>query len=116
MPAASATRPMRPSKASISHTKCPLPRPPIDGLHDMAPMLANRCVTSAVRAPKRAAAAAASQPACPPPTTMTSNPVLMENPLFGPFYPPPNLRSKPQSPDVFHVKQPHRPGVRLFVI
>ena len=35
-------------------------------------MVANLCVTSAVRAPMRAAAAAASQPAWPPPTTMTS--------------------------------------------
>src|SRR6188508_266394 len=35
-------------------------------------MVANRCVTSAVRAPIRAAAAAASQPAWPPPITMTS--------------------------------------------
>ena len=35
-------------------------------------MVANRCVTRAVRAPMRAAAAAASQPAWPPPTTITS--------------------------------------------
>ena len=35
-------------------------------------MVANRWVSSAVRAPMRAAAAAASQPAWPPPTTMTS--------------------------------------------
>jgi hypothetical protein len=41
-------------------------------LHDIAPIVATRCVTSAVRAPMRAAAAAASQPACPPPTTITS--------------------------------------------
>jgi hypothetical protein len=33
------------------------------GLHDIAPMVENRCVTSAVLAPVRAAAAAASQPA-----------------------------------------------------
>src|ERR1700735_5501970 len=72
MPPASATRPIKPSSASISRTRCPLPSPPIDGLHDIAPMVAKRCVTSAVRAPMRAAAAAASQPACPPPTTMTS--------------------------------------------
>ena len=42
------------------------------GLHDIAPMVAKRCVTSAVAAPMRAAAAAASQPAWPPPITMTS--------------------------------------------
>ncbi len=42
------------------------------GLQDISPMVANRCVTSAVRAPMRAAAAAASQPAWPPPTMMTS--------------------------------------------
>src|SRR6202022_1389926 len=72
MPPRSATRPIRPSSASISRTKCPLPSPPIAGLHDIAPTVANRWVTSAVRAPMRAAAAAASQPACPPPITMTS--------------------------------------------
>src|SRR5580704_15180503 len=43
------------------------------GLQDIAPTVANRCVTSAVRAPVRAAALAASQPAWPPPMTMTSN-------------------------------------------
>src|SRR4051794_37306347 len=42
------------------------------GLQDIAPTVAKRCVTRAVRAPTRAAAAAASQPACPPPTTITS--------------------------------------------
>ncbi len=44
------------------------------GLQDIAPMVANRWVTSAVCAPMRAAAAAASQPAWPPPITMTSKP------------------------------------------
>src|SRR5918993_4455462 len=72
IPARSATRPMRPSRASISRTRWPLPRPPMAGLHDIARIVARRWVTSAVRAPMRAAAAAASQPACPPPTTMTS--------------------------------------------
>ena len=42
------------------------------GLQDISPMVANRCVTSAVRAPIRAATAAASQPAWPPPTMMMS--------------------------------------------
>src|SRR5207247_4485977 len=49
-----------------------MPSPPIAGLHDSAPMVANRWVRSAVRAPTRAAAAAASQPAWPPPITMTA--------------------------------------------
>src|SRR5256885_12029279 len=73
MPAASVTRPIRPSKASTSRTRWPLPRPPMAGLQDIAPMVSNRWVTSAVFAPMRAAAAAASQPAWPPPITMTSN-------------------------------------------
>src|SRR5215475_13621506 len=72
MPPRSATRPIKPSSASISRTRWPLPRPPIAGLHDIAPMVAKRWVTSATLAPMRAAAAAASQPAWPPPTTMTS--------------------------------------------
>src|SRR5689334_1845056 len=72
MPPASATRPIRPSSASTSRTRWPLPRPPTAGLQDIAPMVEKRWVTSAVFAPMRAAAAAASQPACPPPMTMTS--------------------------------------------
>ena len=28
-----------PSKASISFTRCPFPRPPIAGLHDISPIL-----------------------------------------------------------------------------
>ncbi len=54
MPPRSATRPIRPSKASISRTRWPLPRPPMAGLQLMAPTVAKRCVTSAVRAPMRA--------------------------------------------------------------
>src|SRR6266849_2512694 len=42
------------------------------GLHDIAPIVSNRWVISAVFAPIRAAAEAASQPAWPPPMTMTS--------------------------------------------
>src|SRR5665647_1727796 len=72
MPPLSATRPIRPSSASISRTRWPLPRPPMAGLQDIAPTVANRWVTSAVRAPIRAAALAASQPAWPPPITTTS--------------------------------------------
>src|SRR6185312_7329714 len=77
MPPRSATRPIRPSKASISRTKWPLPSPPMAGLHDMAPTVENLCVNSAVRAPMRAAAAAASQPAWPPPITTTSKRACM---------------------------------------
>ena len=73
MPPLSATWPIRPSKASISRTRWPLPRPPMAGLQDMAPMVANWWVTRAVCAPMRADAAAASQPAWPPPITTTSN-------------------------------------------
>src|SRR5277367_2117436 len=73
MPAASAARAMTPSSASISRTRWPLPKPPIAGLQDISPIVAKRCVTSAVRAPERAAAAAASHPAWPPPMTTTSN-------------------------------------------
>src|SRR5438552_4796695 len=72
MPPRSATRPIRPSNASISRTRCPFPRPPIAGLQDIAPIVAKRWVTRAALAPMRAAAAAASQPAWPPPTTITS--------------------------------------------
>src|SRR5687767_7978053 len=72
MPPRSATRPISPSSASISRTRWPLPRPPIAGLQDIAPIVSKRCVTSATSAPIRAAAAAASHPACPPPTTTTS--------------------------------------------
>ena len=49
-----------------------MPTPPMDGLHDISPIVSSRCVTSSVEAPALAAAAAASHPACPPPTTMTS--------------------------------------------
>src|ERR1700735_4132765 len=73
MPAASAARAITPSRASISRTRWPLPRPPIAGLHDISPIVAKRWVTSAVAAPERAAAVAASQPAWPPPMTTTSN-------------------------------------------
>ena len=48
MPAASATRPMRPSSASISRTRWPLPSPPMAGLQDISPMVAKLWVTSAV--------------------------------------------------------------------
>ena len=59
----SATRPIRPSKASTSRTKVPLAKPPIAGLHDISPMVSSLCVTSRVSAPRRAATPAASQPA-----------------------------------------------------
>src|SRR6516164_2710394 len=72
IPARSIAWPMMPSSASTSRTRCPLPSPPIAGLHDISPIVARLWVNSSVRAPTRAAAAAASQPACPPPTTTTS--------------------------------------------
>ena len=100
IPARSIARPMSPSSASISRTRCPLARPPIAGLHDISPIVARLCVRSAVRAPSRAAAAAASQPACPPPITTTSNLSLASS------MEPPSVLSR------FHVK--HRsPGPRL---
>ena len=72
IPASSAQRAIRPSSASISRTRWPLPTPPMDGLHAISPTVSTRCVTRSVLAPARAAAAAASHPACPPPTTITS--------------------------------------------
>ena len=63
---------MIPSRASISRTRCPFPRPPIAGLQDITPIPARSSVTRAVRDPIRAAACAASDPAWPPPITMTS--------------------------------------------
>ena len=39
MPAASAARPISPSSASTSRTRCPLPIPPIEGLHDISPIV-----------------------------------------------------------------------------
>ena len=63
---------MTPSNASISLTRCPLPNPPIAGLHDISPIEFSFVVTKAVLTFIRAAAAAASQPACPAPITTTS--------------------------------------------
>ena len=37
-----------PSNASISLTKCPLPRPPIAGLQDISPIVDNELVIRAV--------------------------------------------------------------------
>ena len=48
MPAASAAAPITPSSASISRTRWPLPIPPIAGLQDISPIVAARCVSSAV--------------------------------------------------------------------
>ena len=55
MPAASAARPISPSSASTSRTRCPLPIPPIDGLQDISPIVSRRWVSNSVRAPTRAA-------------------------------------------------------------
>ena len=65
------------------------------GLQDISPMVAKRCVTSAVRAPMRAAAAAASQPAWPPPTTITSKAEDDMNLNLGPESGPQPIRSGP---------------------
>src|SRR5215831_15432608 len=73
MPQASVARPISPTSASISRTRCPLATPPTAGLHDICAMVSTDDVSTRVRAPMRAAASAASQPACPAPTTMTSN-------------------------------------------
>src|SRR4051812_19832331 len=83
MAARSAARAMRPSNASTSRTRWPLPRPPIAGLHDIAPIWAREKESKATEAPMRAAAAAASQPAWPPPTTMMSKPVMRSHLVAG---------------------------------
>ena len=72
MPVSSATFPISPPNASISLTRCPLPIPPIAGLHDICAIVSRDSVTSRVSAPILAATNAASQPACPPPITSTS--------------------------------------------
>ena len=65
--------PSTPSSASISRTRCPLPRPPMAGLQDISPSVSRACGSRARSGRRaRAAAAAASQPAWPPPITMTS--------------------------------------------
>src|SRR3569833_282770 len=76
---------MIPSQASPSRTRCPLPSPPMLGLHDIVPILRASNVTSATDAPRRAAAAAASTPAWPPPITMTSK-LVMAARLAGMFH------------------------------
>eukprot|EP00967_Tisochrysis_lutea_P155366 scaffold310771_cov30-Tisochrysis_lutea.AAC.1 len=78
MPAWSMMRPISPSSASTSRTRWPFPMPPMDGLHDISPIVSSFCVTRIVLAPLRAAAAAASQPAWPPPTTTTSTSLTTE--------------------------------------
>src|SRR5882724_6186253 len=115
MPPASATRPIKPSRASTSRTRWPLPSPPIAGLQDMAPMVEKRWVTSAVFAPMRAAAAAASQPAWPPPMTMTSK--ICEGAVMGRT----SIleRSNPKAVSgrwgrMFHVKRGSWAGPALF--
>src|SRR5437773_7600183 len=112
MPAASAIRPISPSSASTSRTRWPLPSPPIAGLQDIAPMVAKRWVTSAVRAPMRAATVAASQPAWPPPMTMTSNDSCRA--IMADFYREPRKPGSENLPfaESFHVKQPG-PGNKL---
>ena len=56
MAAESAARAMIPSNASTSRTRWPFPKPPIAGLHDIAPIWSRLKLTRAMRAPIRAAA------------------------------------------------------------
>ena len=72
MPARSVASAMAPPSASISLTMCPLPIPPMAGLHDICPSDSTLWVTNNVLQPWRAEANAASVPACPPPITITS--------------------------------------------
>src|SRR5260221_5660425 len=51
---------------------CPLPTPPMAGLHGIRPILLGSRVMRRVFDPSFAAACAASMPAWPPPTTITS--------------------------------------------
>ena len=62
MPALSIALPMMPSNASISLTKCPLPKPPIAGLHDISPILSLSIVINNVLHPILLLAAVASIP------------------------------------------------------
>ena len=41
-------RPIMPSSASISRTRCPFASPPMAGLHDISPMVSRRWVSSSV--------------------------------------------------------------------
>ena len=72
MAVASVTMAVRPPRASISLTICPLAMPPMAGLQLIWAILFMSIVTRHVLAPMPAEAAAASQPACPPPITITS--------------------------------------------
>ena len=69
---ASVTIPMKPPRASISRTICPLAIPPMAGLQLIWPILFISIVINNVFEPMLAAAQAASQPACPAPITITS--------------------------------------------
>ena len=67
--ALSAALPIRPPRASISRTICPLATPPIEGLQDIWPIVPKFPVIRRTLSPRLAAAQAASQPACPAPIT-----------------------------------------------
>ena len=68
----SVIKPIRPPKASISRTICPLAIPPTAGLQLICAILFISLVIRRVFEPKRAAAAAASQPAWPAPIIIIS--------------------------------------------
>jgi len=72
MNVSSIASPISPPSASSSRTRCPLPVPPIDGLHGISASASRFSVTKSVLNPIRAEASAASQPACPAPMTMVS--------------------------------------------
>jgi len=72
IPVASIFFPISPPRASISFTRCPFPRPPTAGLHDMNAIWSRLMVRRRVFAPIRDEARAASHPAWPAPITITS--------------------------------------------
>src|SRR5262245_7641133 len=81
------------------------------GLQDIAPIVANRWVIKAVRAPLRAAAAAASQPAWPPPISTTSNRLAIDTSDGAVLAEAPVGVKTTRFRQMFHVKhRGHRPG------
>src|SRR6185295_10752335 len=92
MPVASIARPIKPPRASISRTRCPLAVPPTAGLHGMWATVSRVRVQIATLHPRRAAAYAASTPACPAPITITSNLFMPGAELFSDTEPLEDMR------------------------
>ena len=69
---ASISCPISPPSASISLTRFPFARPPIEGLQLILPIVSGDCVTRSVSKPAWASDRDASIPACPPPITIAS--------------------------------------------